>query len=310
MEKIKKNLLNFFKKQSPWKVALEVGLLILVIIFIFGWGIYKYNWDNKATKAVSSIIPYPAAIVDYTSWITISEFNSELTSIKQYYKEAEGLDFSKEEARQKLVKIREELLSQLIENEIINSEAKKLGLSISETEVSEEYNKLVQGSGGEEKIKEQIKKYYNWTISEFKEKIKAQLLREKLDKKISEEGPSIQEAKKKAEDILARAKAGEDFVELAKRYSQDNLSSPKGGDMGYILKGTYVLEFENAAYSLGKGEIYPDLVKTYEGYHILKCTDIKGGQPRISQILIRGKNFYEWLADKKKEVKIWRFLHP
>ena len=84
-------------------------------------------------------------------------------------------------------------------------------------------------------------------------------------------GPEADEkARARALDLLRRIRAGEDFAQLARQYTEDPATRESGGDLGNFARGAMLEEFERAAFSLREGEI-SDLVRTREGYHIIQC---------------------------------------
>jgi peptidyl-prolyl cis-trans isomerase D len=93
------------------------------------------------------------------------------------------------------------------------------------------------------------------------------------------EGKDDATVKKQAEDLLAKVKAGADFAQLATKFSEDEGSKVKGGDLGFFPKGQMVPEFDTAAFSLEPGKI-SDLVKSQFGYHIIKVIEKKPATKR------------------------------
>ncbi len=82
----------------------------------------------------------------------------------------------------------------------------------------------------------------------------------------------LEAARQKAEDILKQLKAGANFAELAKKYSEDPGSAKNGGSLGWIRRGQTVAEFEKAAFSLPKGGM-SGLVQSSYGFHIIQVED-------------------------------------
>jgi parvulin-like peptidyl-prolyl isomerase len=82
------------------------------------------------------------------------------------------------------------------------------------------------------------------------------------------------EVRKAMEGILNRARAGEDFAELAQQYTEDPGSKETGGLYEDFGRGRMVKPFEDAAFSVPVGEI-SDIVETQYGYHILKIVERK-----------------------------------
>ncbi len=81
----------------------------------------------------------------------------------------------------------------------------------------------------------------------------------------------ISAVEKTAQGVLAQVKSGADFGELAKKHSEDS-SASSGGEVGWIVRGQTVKEFEDAAFSMKPGQL-SGLIKTIYGIHILKVLD-------------------------------------
>ena len=100
-------------------------------------------------------------------------------------------------------------------------------------------------------------------------------------------------ALKEAQDVLAQAKAGKDFGELAKQYSKDPGSARSGGDLGWADRKTFVPAFTEALFSMQPGEIRGP-VKTQFGYHIIRLDGIQAG---------KGKSFEEARAQLESDLR-------
>ncbi|MGI8739530.1 MAG: SurA N-terminal domain-containing protein [Gammaproteobacteria bacterium] len=87
-------------------------------------------------------------------------------------------------------------------------------------------------------------------------------------------GKDADAALKRASELAARARQGEDFARLAEVYSEDALSAPVGGDLGFIARGDMDASLEDALFALDKGET-SDPVKTSLGYQVVQLADIK-----------------------------------
>lgn len=116
-----------------------------------------------------------------------------------------------------------------------------------------------------------------------------QYAKEKLVDKIKASEPEIEayiakhpeldpaKARGQAEEILKRARGGEDFANLAAEFSIDPGSKTKGGDLGWFGHGQMIKPFEDAAFALQPGQI-SDVVETDFGYHIIKVEE-RGMKP-------------------------------
>jgi peptidyl-prolyl cis-trans isomerase D len=117
---------------------------------------------------------------------------------------------------------------------------------------------------------EDARQYYTQHLSDYRisDRVKVAHILFKTTGKTPAEAAAIE---KKASDVLKQIKGGADFAELAKKNSEDTTAS-KGGELGWLVRGQTVKEFEDTAFSMKPGQV-SDLVKTVYGIHILKLED-------------------------------------
>jgi len=121
---------------------------------------------------------------------------------------------------------------------------------------------------------EEARSYYEMHPKEFvtPERIRASHIFLKVLPGASEE--STLQVKKKAEALLARIKAGEDFSKVAAAESEDRSTASKGGDLGFFSKNTLNPELEKAAWQLEVGQV-SDPIRTEQGYELVRVEEKK-----------------------------------
>jgi peptidyl-prolyl cis-trans isomerase C len=212
--------------------------------------------------------------------------------------------------RDKTDEYRPKAFEELIKRELYYQEAKKTGVEVTNTEIDKtvkEIEERLKSRGGLEKAMKAggitmemlrkgidreltIKKFTDRDIT-LKAKVSDEFLREYYEKhkpefvrpeavrlgmiSINVDPAATKEERaerrKHAEEILAKAKAGEDFADLAFKYSNDDWRV-KGGDFGIRHRGQLDPEIEKAAFALKPGEI-SGLIETIYGYHFVKLEE-------------------------------------
>ena len=149
---------------------------------------------------------------------------------------------------------------------------------------------------------DELRTFYGEHSEEYRlpEEVTAQHILFKTDGKTPEQ---IEAIRKKATEVLDRAKKGEDFAKLAKEFSEDT-SASRGGTLGTFGRGQMVPEFERVAFTLGAGAI-SDLVTTQFGFHIIKVNSRQDSRLRTFDEIkeaIRPRLLFERARDKAKTI--------
>ena len=223
---------------------------------------------------------------------------------------------------------KEELVTKIIEGELIARKAVKEGaltdpsvLSKVKSTVARFYSGTKMKTEIENSLnvpEDEMKKYFEENKASFNqpEKVKASHILVKVDEKRTKA-----EAKKIADKVLKEAKAGnkdpKNFSELVKKYSDDEGSKRRGGDLNFFERteegGKMVKAFSDAAFALKEVGDLSELVETEFGYHIIKLTakrekvektfdDVKKSIEQTLKTEKRKTGFESAIANIKKEM--------
>ncbi|MFC1663290.1 peptidylprolyl isomerase [Patescibacteria group bacterium] len=300
------------KKIMIFIISGIVGFLIIVI-GVFGVGLYAYGWNDQITNGVISVIPYPAAKVD-NSIITFKNYRDDVDTLSYFYGQ-QDLDPS---FVPDIDQISELVLNRLIRDWYTKQEAMARDIEVSDKMVDDEFDELTAQSGETEDINSTLQQYYNWDEATFKKKVITPFIyRSEIEKLLINDPDESAEARELAEDLLTQLKEEDaNFEDLASEFSADAASAAEGGDLGYFGRGVMVEEFEKAVFALEPGEI-SDVVQTEFGFHIIKLEDkretevddegTKVEEIRARHILILAVDVDSWLTDiiKDKNISVY-----
>lgn len=290
-------------------IFIAVAVIGIVTVGILTYGGYKKGWGG-ASIAVMRGLSLPAATVN-GNVVKFGDYVDDLQTARYFFAKAKEQDPTATLPSD--AELKQGVLDRLIENEIVNEEARRLNVSVTDDDLEAEFQVLAASSGDMDPA-QQIYELYGWTVEEFKEKVmRPFLLEQKITAALAEDPSFSGEAEAEAKSLLERVRAGEDFATLASENSDDPGSAMNGGELGFFARGLMVGEFEEAAFVLNPGEV-SDLVKTSFGYHIIKVTDVKKGEGgevsevEASHILIALPDAQTYIAGKLNDAKIVRYV--
>ena len=277
--------------------------------------------------------------------ITQGEIDRILSPAYEQYKNA----FSGEDLVRKLDDARQAVLAQLIEEKLILSEAKRQNVEVDEKDVKAKVEEAKKRFASNEMF-EQALDAQRISLKELKVKFKEQLMSRKLiDQKVGskifitpnevveyynshtkdfskpeeirvsnilikpKENVKVEKTVELVLEISKRLKAGSDFAELAKIYSEGP-GARDGGAMGYVKRGDLLPEIENVFFGMKEGEV-SEMIRTKIGYHFFRVDEKKGAEAvsmadarrPIEEVLWMGKmkeKSKEWIEDLRKHAYI------
>lgn len=260
--------------------------------------------------------PTPAVIVNGKP-IPMALYERHMGLAINYLKQ-HGVDTESFQGREMLTQIKEEILNQLIEQELINQAATKEGFTATDEEINGEMASLVQEAGGQEKLNAWMQAN-EITQEDLRQALRDQIIADKVFKKVTASVAATAEqvhashilvaTKEEADAVLIRLKKGEDFAKLAAEVSLDEGSKESGGDLGFFPKGVLVPELEEAAFALQPGQ-YSSPVQTEYGFHIILVIERESNRPLSPELLhaVQQEAFTRWLEEQRAAAKIEKLV--
>lgn len=311
---------NTKTKKRWWPIVLLVALGAVIITFAVG--IYRYAWDGTATRIVSRVVPYPAAIVD-GSIIRYSDFQEEVRLLKKFYldereRAAAGSVFPSD------AEIEKRVLDRLIKDKLAEKLAKRYDVAVTSAEVKTTYDSTIldqtavggtasEKARAEARAEDTLEDLYGLSSSQFKSKVLYPfLVRRGLVDAIRKDDDLNAEKLKKADEALNAVRGGMAFSEAALVYSEDPNVTNTEGDRGTLGRGLLPGEVEDVAFSMSAGEI-SDVIRSPLGYHVIQVTDVRERDGlvthvAVSEILVKPISLDDYLEAQKKRVSIITFV--
>ncbi|MBI3983791.1 peptidylprolyl isomerase [Candidatus Microgenomates bacterium] len=293
--------------------GLILGFLVVALIIGVAVAIYAFKNDNALVYRVSRIVPFPVARVN-GNFVGYDDYLFEVRYRKNIYEHPSGpasnqqaVDFDTPAAQDLLHQIQNASLERAKLKAVLTQLAKREDIKVARAELDAAMTELIERQGGAQKFESAIEQFYGWNVADFRGEYYMQLLEQKLQLAMLPDLSTKEKAL--AESLVKRARAGANFTALAKKYSDDPGSKDSGGDLGFVSTETgFVEEFKSVALKLNKGDV-SDVVASRFGFHIIKATDKKGDEVKVSHILINyGQEMEAVLTAELAKAKIKNFI--
>lgn len=232
----------------------------------------------------------------------------------------QGVDPNTKDGQDAIKGLQEQVLGQLIDNSIVEQAAKADNISVTDADVNNRIQQIVNDAGGNDKFQTYLDKN-QLTLEDLCIQVRASVIGESMLAHVTADMPTKVEQlhvahilfskREDADAALKKLQAGEDFAATAKELSQDEATKDNGGDLGWIPKGVMPAEFEAAAFQLQAGQVSP-VVQTQLGFHLIKVLE-RDPSRELSQDLLQNQRqvaFLAWLDTQRSSAKIEKLISP
>jgi parvulin-like peptidyl-prolyl isomerase len=316
-----------------------IAAAVVVVVAAGGAGAWMLQGNARRAAAVAATVNGEAVL-----W---SQVDAEIArAAAQFGIDPKGPDFEKQQDD-----ITKAVLDQLIASRLILQEARRRNVAVVEGDVEEQVQTIKRRFSTEAEFAAALERN-GFTVASLREVLQLTLTQRRVAEAVAPgrvtdaevrrqfeanraqydqpaqihvshilfrigDGANEAVAQAKARIVQARLADGGTFEDLARQYSDDPGSAERGGDLGFVGRGTLVKEFEDVAWALRPGQISRP-VKTQYGLHLIRVLEVREAaaadfekvKEQIREQLLAGqreKAFEAWLEEQRKTAKIERF---
>ena len=293
-----------------FKIAWVTTFLYILIAIFTDIAIYKHHTENRLTRFVEGIFPYPAAVVN-GEVVPLDRFRQGGASPGLIHASRHDITGAKKD-------IEFHVMNQLVNKVLYAQAIQKNGIILKESDVDKRMDESYPEVGGRDKVAKflaekygeevDIKLFRIWIKESLVEAaIKNQLLTRVTVRHVLialPDNPSekiIADGQKRAQEVKAKITSTDQFGAVAKEFSEDLASRDKGGSLGTTIRTEQPVcgnDFQEALFTLPIGQI-SDPIRTTCGWHIILIDNRDG---KIN------KSLAAFTGDLQKDAKIRKFL--
>lgn len=233
---------------------------------------------------------------------------------------AQETDLNSDEGQAALSQIRHQVLEAMINQLLTEQAAAREGITISDEEIASRVEADIQAVGGESQFEQWLADNH-LTGEDYRAILRSQLIHGAMFERVTAVAPAsaeqvhiryiLLESEEEAHDVLAQLQAGADFAALAQKFSHDESTRERGGDLDWFPQGLDLVppEVEAAAFTLEVGQS-SGVITTPFGYYILQLLERDSNRPLSPEMQQRLKEqtFARWLEEQRAAATIERFV--
>ncbi len=281
--------------------------ITLVVFFAYSLlGLYKFQHTSTFMYRITQIVPFPIARAS-GRFVSYESYLFELRHYMHYYETQQKLNFASEEGQLQLQEFKRQALDQVINDAYIKQLAEEHGVSVTTQEVEQEIAIVREQNrlGTSDQVFEDVlRDFWGWSVNDFKRSLRQQILTRKVVSKLNAD------AWNKANSALSELRGGADFAEVAKKYSDDELTKESGGDYGIAIDKAnrdIPAKVTDAIFASEPGA-HSGIIDTGYSLEIVKTLSFEDDKARAAHIQVLFKDINEFLDPVRDSSPPGRYL--